>query len=73
MKKYVQLNLVGISPETRAKLKILSLVLDTPMVRLVELMIDRLWEEKQDYLISKYSQITVNREVRKILKSMIPK
>lgn len=71
--KYAQQNLVGISPETRAKLKVLSYALDKPMTRLVELMVDRLWEEKQDYFTNKVSQLQVNREVRKILKSMVPK
>ena len=71
--KYVQQNLVGIATETRAKLKILSIVLDKPMTRIVELMTDRLWEEKQDFVSSKYSQLEANRDVRKILKSMIPK
>lgn len=73
MKKYVQQNLVGISPEIRIKLRILSYTLDKPITRLVELMTDRLWEEKQEFLSSKVSQMQVNREASKILKSMIPR
>ena len=73
MKHYTQQGLHGISPDTRLKLKILSFVLDKPIVHLVELMTDGLWEEKQELLSSKYSQLTINREARKILKDMIPK
>ena len=71
--KYTQQNLVGISTDTRAKLKILSIILDKPMTRIVEIMTDRLWEEKQDLVSSKYSQLAVNKDIRKILKSMVPK
>ncbi len=72
-KKYFQLNLMGISADTRIKLKILSFTLDKPMHELVELMTDRLWEEKKDLLSSKVTQQRVNREARKILKDMVPK
>jgi len=72
MKHYIQQGLHGISSDTRLKLKVLSFVLDKPIVRLVELMTDRLWEEKQDYL-SRISQTRVNQEARKILKGMIPR
>lgn len=70
---HTQQGLYGISPETRTKLKTLSIVLHKPIIHLVELMTDRLWEEKQDLISSAYSQLTINREVRKILKDMVPK
>jgi len=72
MKKYDQQILYNISSETRIKLKILSLVMHLPIVRLVELMTDRFWEEKQD-AVSSMPQPQVNQAARKILEKMKPR
>lgn len=69
---YAQQGLRGIDPEIRTKLTVLSEVLGKPKVRIVELLIDRLWEEKQDLVSSNYSQNKINREAKKILQKMVP-
>ena len=46
--------------------------MDKSITKLVELMTERLWEEKQDSL-SRISQLQINREASKILKGMIPR
>ena len=43
-----------------------------PIVRLVELMTDRFWEEKQD-AVSSMPQPQVNQAARKILEKMKPR
>jgi len=68
-KKYIQLGLQGIAPETKLKLKLLSLALGEPMTKLVDMMTEKLWKENQG-LLSSIPQVMVNKETRKVLENM---
>jgi len=68
----LQQNFFGISAEHKMKLHILSSVMQLPKVRLAELMIDNLWEQKQD-MVTSITQQKVNKAAHKILKRMVPK
>mgnify|MGYP001595046289 CR=1 len=73
MKKYASLGLHGINPETKIKLKLLSVALKKPMTDIVEEMTDKLWEENQNITINTVSQTRANKTSRNILRYMIPK
>jgi len=70
MAKREFLALHGINPETKLKMKLLSFALGKPMVRLAEEMIEKMWLQYEDTLISTVPQNKVNREARKILGKM---
>ncbi len=72
-KKYDQQNLYGISSETRHKMKLLSLSMNISMTKLVELMTERMWEEKSDTLVSVLTQHKANKNIHKVIKSLKPK
>lgn len=67
MKKYDILGLHGINPQTKIKLKLLSLALGKPMTDLVEEMTEKLWEERKDIATSLVPLGKINKEVRKML------
>ena len=71
-KPSAQLALFGMSTEAKVKLKVLSALTEISMVKLVEMMIEKTWEEKQDLISHRYSQLLVNREVRRILEKVKP-
>ncbi len=68
----LQQGLNGISADAKMKLHILRYAMDVPIVKLVEMMTERLWEEKQD-LIANISQVKVNKKSRQILEKLKPK
>lgn len=57
----------GVSPEIKLKLKLLSLSMQTPMYRLLELMVNNLWEQKKAQLTDIVGSARANKEVRKVL------
>ncbi len=65
-------NFTGISPETPTKIRILSAALHIPKNKLLDLMVDRLWEEKKDMVTETVSQNVANKQARKILESLKP-
>lgn len=67
VKKYAILGLHGINPQTKVKLKLLSLALDKPMTDIVEEMTEKLWGERKDTLTSLVPLGKINKEVRKVL------
>ena len=73
VKKYASLTLHGINPETKIKLKLLSVALKKPMTDIVEEMTDKLWEENQNITINTVSQTRANKTSRNILRRMILK
>ncbi len=70
--KVGQILLWDISTDIQLKLRILSMALDINRTKLVELLVDRLWEEKQD-MVAKMSQHTINRKAKDIIKELVPK
>ena len=60
----------GVSPEVKLKLKLLSISMQIPMYRLLEIMVDSLWEQKKDQLTTIVGSARANKEVQKILEKI---
>jgi len=62
---------IRISPETLFRLKILSFSMKISMGRIVEQLIDSLWEQKQDMIIKEVSNQRIEKEAGRILRKII--
>ena len=65
-----QFNFYGVSPETVAKLKLISLATNIPRTRLLDMMVDDLWEKKKDTIATIPLSRKASKEVRKVLERM---
>ncbi len=59
---------IRILPETRLKLRLLQIATNLPSYRLLELMVDAMWAQKEKEITTLVSQTRVNKEAAKILK-----
>jgi len=64
-KKNDNLHVRGVSERGRLRLRLLAVALRIPMGKLVELMIDRLWDERSDEIPV---DMSITRKIRKIIK-----
>ena len=60
----------GVSPETPIKLSILSVTLKIPRCKLLDLMVEDLWEKKKDLVTTTVSQRPISEKARKILNEL---
>lgn len=62
-----------ISSDCVLKLRLLSVALGESQSKLLDLMINTLWEQKEDQVTSSVSQQRVDKEARKILQKIVAK
>jgi len=61
---------IRILPETRLKLRLLKIATNLPTYRLLELMVDAMWVQKENQVTTLVSQNRTNKEAAKILRRM---
>lgn len=64
---------IRILPETRLKLRLLKIATNLPSYRLLELMVDAMWAQKEEEVTTLVSQTRANKEAAKILKRILVK
>ncbi len=62
---------IRILPETRLKLRLLKIATNLPTCRLLELMVDAMWAQKENEITELISQNRANKEATKILRRMV--
>jgi len=69
-KQFVKQTFNGISPETPIKVSILCVALKISRCKLLDLMVDDLWEKKKDLVTTTVSQRPVNIKAQKTLNNL---
>jgi len=60
----------GVTPEVKLKLKLLSISTKLPMYRLLEMMVDNLWEQKKPQMTNLIGSKRAGKEVKRIFEEI---